>query len=99
MSGGQRQRIGIARALYMAASVLVLDEVTNSLDGLTERELMATIMTLRGRYTIILIAHRLSSIRACDLVFELDAGRIVGEGSCADLRKHSATFGRLLDVS
>jgi ATP-binding cassette, subfamily B, bacterial PglK len=99
LSGGQRQRVGIARALYRTASVLILDEFTNSLDGLTERELTATIMTLRGRCTIILIAHRLSAIRACDLVFELNEGKIIGQGSCAELRKTSAAFGRPIDVS
>ncbi len=76
MSGGQRQRIGIARALYTDASVLILDEATSSMDGLTERELMATLLNLRGRYTIFLVAHRSDSMRACDSILEFDQGRI-----------------------
>jgi ABC-type bacteriocin/lantibiotic exporter with double-glycine peptidase domain len=81
LSGGQRQRIGIARALYTNASVLILDEATNALDGLTEQELMATIMRLRGSYTILVIAHRLSTVRACDLIYELDSGAVSSTGA------------------
>jgi ATP-binding cassette, subfamily B, bacterial PglK len=98
LSGGQRQRIGIARALYTNASVLIMDEATNALDGLTEQELMATIMRLRGSYTIILIAHRLSSVRACDLIFEFDRGRISSTGSYAELLRDSETFKRLVEA-
>jgi len=98
LSGGQRQRIGIARALYTEASVLILDEATNALDGLTEQELMATLLGLRGRYTIILIAHRLNSLQACDWIFELDNGRITGRGSYSDLVKDSETFRRLVNL-
>jgi HlyD family secretion protein len=98
LSGGQRQRIGIARALYNDASVLILDEATNALDGLTEQELMATILGLRGRYTIILIAHRLNSVRACDLIFELDDGKIIGRGSYSELVRDSETFRRLVNL-
>jgi ABC-type multidrug transport system fused ATPase/permease subunit len=92
LSGGQRQRIGIARALYTTASVLVMDEATNALDGLTEQELMATIMRLRGTYTIILIAHRLSTVRACDLICEFDRGRISSIGSYDELLRNSESF-------
>jgi HlyD family secretion protein len=98
LSGGQRQRIGIARALYTEASVLILDEATNALDGLTEQELMATLLRLRGRYTIILIAHRLSTVRACDFIFELDNGKIIGRGTYGELLKDSETFRRLVDL-
>ena len=79
LSGGQRQRIGIARALYSSASVLIMDEATNALDGLTEQELLATVLRLRGRYTVILIAHQLSAVRACDLIFEFDQGQTPGQ--------------------
>jgi ABC-type multidrug transport system fused ATPase/permease subunit len=99
LSGGQRQRIGIARALYTNASVLLLDEATNTLDGLTEQELTATIMQLRGRYTIVLIAHRLSSVRGCDVIFEFDGGRIAHSGSYLDLLGSSESFRRLAQVS
>jgi ABC-type multidrug transport system fused ATPase/permease subunit len=99
LSGGQRQRIGIARALYADASVLILDEATNALDGLSEQELVATIVRLRGRYTIILIAHRLSTVRACDEIFELDRGRLVGSGTYEALVRNSETFRRLASIA
>jgi ATP-binding cassette, subfamily B, bacterial PglK len=95
LSGGQRQRIGIARALYRAASVLLLDEATNALDGLTERELMATLRRLRGRYTTILIAHRMSTVRPCDLIFQLEHGKVIGSGTYDALLKDSEAFRRM----
>jgi ATP-binding cassette, subfamily B, bacterial PglK len=95
LSGGQRQRIGIARALYRAATVLVFDEATNALDGLTEQELMATLGRLRGRYTTILIAHRMSTVRSCDIIFELENGKITGSGTYDGLLKSSAVFRRM----
>jgi ABC-type multidrug transport system fused ATPase/permease subunit len=98
LSGGQRQRIGIARAVYRQAAVLLLDEATNALDGLTERELVATLTRLRGRYTIVLIAHRMSTVRACDLIFELDGGTICGSGTYEALLKSSQGFRRLAGV-
>ena len=98
LSGGQRQRIGIARALYAAASVLILDEATNALDGLSERELMDTVIRLRGRYTIIVIAHRLSTVRPCDAIIELDGGRVAGVGAYEALLGSSASFRRLANI-
>jgi ABC-type bacteriocin/lantibiotic exporter with double-glycine peptidase domain len=98
LSGGQRQRIGIARALYRAATVLVFDEATNALDGLTEQELMATLGRLRGRYTTILIAHRMSTVRSCDIIFELENGKITGSGTYDELLKSSAVFRRMTGV-
>jgi ATP-binding cassette, subfamily B, bacterial PglK len=98
LSGGQRQRLGIARALYTNATVLILDEATNALDGLTEQELMATVMRLRGRYTIILIAHRSSSVRSCDLIFELEHGKVRHAGSYAELLGDSENFRRLVSA-
>jgi ABC-type multidrug transport system fused ATPase/permease subunit len=92
LSGGQRQRVGIARALYREASVLLLDEATNALDGLTEQELMATLGRLRGRYTTILIAHRMSTVRFCDLIFEFANGKLVGSGTYDELLQTSAAF-------
>ena len=98
LSGGQRQRIGLARALYSDASVLILDEATNALDGLTEQELIATLLRLRGRYTIMLIAHRLSTLRACDVIFEMDRGKITAKGNYAELLGNSESFRRLVDI-
>jgi ATP-binding cassette subfamily B protein len=96
LSGGQRQRVGIARALYRRASLLVLDEPTSSLDGLTEHEVMSTIDDLRGQCTVILIAHRTSTVRRCDLIFELSGGRVVAAGTYAHLSGQSERFARLL---
>lgn len=98
LSGGQRQRIGIARALYRAATVLVLDEATNALDGLTEHELMSTLGRLRGRYTIILIAHRMTTVRFCDIIFELANGKIAGSGTFEGLLNSSAVFRQMTGV-
>jgi len=98
LSGGQRQRIGIARALYRDASVLILDEATSALDGLSEQELIATLMSLRGSYTILLIAHRLSTLRTCNVIFEFAAGRLVASGTYAELLRDSDGFKRLAGV-
>lgn len=77
LSGGQRQRVGIARALYRQPSLLVLDEATSALDADAERLLVDVLAELRGKCTIVLIAHRISSLRRCDHVFELDRGAVV----------------------
>jgi HlyD family secretion protein len=79
LSGGQRQRVGIARALYRRPSLLVLDEATSALDADAERALVDVLAGLRGRCTIVLIAHRLSSLRRCDRVIELARGTIVND--------------------
>jgi ATP-binding cassette subfamily B protein len=78
LSGGQRQRIGIARALYKRASVLVFDEATSALDSETETSVMASINSLGRDLTMIVIAHRPSTVEVCDQVFRLEEGRIVG---------------------
>ena len=80
LSGGQRQRIGIARALYHNPSVLVLDEATSSLDTATETDLIETVCALKGSKTLIIIAHRLSTVENCDYLFKIENGRIVEEG-------------------
>jgi ABC-type multidrug transport system fused ATPase/permease subunit len=76
-----------------------MDEATNALDGLTEQELMATIVRLRGRYTVILIAHRLSTVRACDVIFQMEQGKITGSGRYDDLLSNSEAFRRLAGIS
>lgn len=95
LSGGQRQRVGLARALYRRASLLVVDEGTNALDTLTESEVMSLLGALRGKCTIITIGHRPSALAGCDLVFELDAGRLVGRRSTADVAFGAHALGRV----
>ena len=87
LSGGQRQRIGIARALYKQADVLVFDEATSALDGNTEGEVMEAINSLSKELTIILVAHRLTTLKSCDLVVEVAQGAIQKVGSYNDLIK------------
>lgn len=81
LSGGQRQRIGLARALYNNPPVLVLDEATSALDNKTENEVMNAIRDLKGDKTILIIAHRTSTISHCDKIYEIEHGRISKEGS------------------
>lgn len=81
LSGGQRQRIGIARALYKSAKVLVFDEATSALDSDTEEAVMQAIESLGRDLTIVIIAHRISTLRICDIIYKLDNGRIAGQGS------------------
>lgn len=81
LSGGQRQRIGIARALYHDPSVLVLDEATSSLDTDTERDVMDAVRDLHGKKTILIVAHRLSTVEDCDYLYRLESGKIIEEGS------------------
>ena len=81
LSGGQRQRIGIARALYHDPDVLILDEATSALDNLTEKAVMDAVHNLGHAKTIVLIAHRLSTVRACDTIFMMEQGRVVAQGS------------------
>jgi HlyD family secretion protein len=92
LSGGQRQRIAIARALYRNASVLILDEATDALDVFAEQDVMSAIEGLRGGRTIILVSHRLSSLRQCDLILELDKGALARSGRWEELMQHSTRF-------
>ena len=95
LSGGQRQRVGIARALYREPPVLVFDEATSALDTVTERALMRTIGALAGQRTIVMIAHRLSSVRQADRIFLLEHGRLAAAGRYGELVERSAAFRRL----
>ena len=85
LSGGQRQRIGIARALYNNPAVLVLDEATSALDVDTEREVMKSIEELQGSTTVLIIAHRYSTIENCDYLYKLDNGKIVSQGKPSEI--------------
>jgi ATP-binding cassette, subfamily B, bacterial PglK len=95
LSGGQRQRIGIARALYKKASVLVFDEATSALDNTTEQSVMDAIEGLNPELTILLIAHRLSTVKRCNIIVELEHGRVVAQGTYDQLLECSPSFRRM----
>ena len=92
LSGGQRQRIGIARAIYLNPDVLVLDEATSALDNITERMVMEALKNLNKKMTIIIIAHRLNTIRQCDIIHVLKNGKIVDSGSYQFLEQNNDYF-------
>lgn len=95
LSGGQRQRIGIARALYHNPSVLILDEATSALDNITEQAVMDAVNNLSHNITIILIAHRLSTVRQCDQIYLLEKGEIKATGTFEELVTQNYTFQRM----
>ena len=95
LSGGQRQRIGIARAMYHEAEVLVFDEATSALDGITEKLVMDAIHQFGGEKTIIIIAHRLKTIKKCDIIYMLDHGRVTSQGSYEELLKTNEQFKKM----
>lgn len=99
LSGGQRQRVGIARALYANPSCLILDEATSSLDSGTEARMTATIEALREGLTVIIVTHRLGTVRTCDRIYVLDGGTIAEVGRYDDLVRNSRRFGELHRLS
>lgn len=92
ISGGQRQRLGIARALYTNPKIIVLDEATSSLDAMTEHAITTAIKGLKGSVTLIVVAHRLSTIQDADTVVYLSEGRVVAQGSFEEVRKQVPDF-------
>jgi ABC-type multidrug transport system fused ATPase/permease subunit len=96
LSGGQRQRLGIARALYRDPRVLVFDEATSALDGMTEDAVMQAIRGLSKDRTVVVIAHRLRTVEACDRIVVLDAGKIVADGTFDGLQQFSPEFQSLI---
>ncbi len=99
LSGGQRQRIGIARALYREPEVLILDEATSALDNLTEHTVMDAVRNLSHQMTIVMIAHRLSTVRECDRIFLLDGGSVVATGTYDELVSENDQFRMLASYS
>jgi ATP-binding cassette subfamily B protein len=99
LSGGQRQRIGIARALYKHAQLLILDEATSALDNATEQSVMESVERLNRDLTIILIAHRLTTVKRCDLIVELAQGKVVAQGTYEELLASSASFRRMAQMA
>ena len=92
LSGGQRQRLSLARAFYRRAKLLVLDEATSALDNKTEHDVMQALDLVARRCTIVVIAHRLSTVKKCDRIFEISKGSISASGDFETLRKVSPSF-------
>jgi ABC-type multidrug transport system fused ATPase/permease subunit len=92
LSGGQRQRLGIARALLTKPRIVIFDEATSALDAETENRVSESIMKLTGECTVIFIAHRLSVVRSADMIYYLDKGKIINQGTFEELRKLNADF-------
>lgn len=92
LSGGQRQRIGIARAMYHKADVLVFDEATSALDGITEKIIMKAIHNFSGQKTIIMIAHRLKTVQKCDIIYMMEKGKIIDQGTYQELLQKNFKF-------
>ncbi|MBB3140058.1 HlyD family secretion protein [Halomonas organivorans] len=97
LSGGQRQRIGIARALYHDADVLVLDEATSALDSITEKLIMDAIHDFSGKKTIIMIAHRLTTVKQCDRIYMMADGQVVDYGNYDELAERNMIFKRMAE--
>jgi len=87
LSGGQRQRVALARAFYHGRDVLVMDEATSALDDQTEQEIVKEIDQLKGKKTMIVIAHRLTTLKHCDRIYKLENGKVVAVGSYKELIK------------
>ncbi len=98
ISGGQRQRLGIARAMFTSPKLLVFDEATSSLDGQTESEVTEAIESLSGKVTVIVVAHRLSTIRNVDKIFYVNNGKIVAEGKFEELRLKVKDFDKQAEI-
>ena len=95
LSGGQRQRLGIARSLYTQPKLLVLDEATSALDGESEERITQAFEILKKKTTLIVIAHRLSSVRKADRIIYLDGGKVIDEGGFDELRGRNLDFDSL----
>ena len=92
LSGGQRQRIGIARAMYHNPKLLILDEATNAVDNLTEKAIMEEVYNIDKNLTIVMIAHRLSTVMKCDKIFLLEKGKLIKQGTYSELKQFSDLF-------
>ena len=98
LSGGQLQRLGLARALYNKPSLLILDEPTSSLDAKSESDIISSLNNLRGKVTIVIIAHRLNSIRNCDRVFFIQQGSLIDSGSLKELSSRNPELAKMIEL-
>ena len=92
LSGGEKQRIAIARALYVRPKLLIIDEGTSALDGSTEKSVTDSFLSLAGDVTIVLIAHRLASIKHADIIFFMESGQVKGQGTFVELQQKLPAF-------
>ena len=99
LSGGQRQRIAIARAFYRESRLLILDEATSALDNTTESQVLKALSLINKKLTVLIIAHRLSTVRECDCIYEFDKGRIKAEGSYENLIIKSDSFKKMISTN
>jgi ABC-type multidrug transport system fused ATPase/permease subunit len=99
LSGGQRQRLGIARALYRDPSVLVMDEATSALDGITEDAVIDAVRELSSKKTIVIVAHRLTTVQHCSNIYFLENGKVSDQGVYDDLLVRNATFRQMAKVA
>jgi HlyD family secretion protein len=99
ISGGQRQRIGIARSLYNKSKLLIFDEATSSLDGITEENIINSINNIKNQNTIVIVAHRLLSVRNCDKIFFMDSGKLIDTGNYEDLINRNYLFRKMAGVN
>ena len=99
LSGGQRQRIGIARALYYDPDILIFDEATSSLDNITEHAVMDAINNLGSEKTIIIIAHRMSTVKNCDQIYVLDNATLSGSGTYEELYQNNPIFRKMVTIN
>ena len=98
LSGGQRQRIAIARALLSKPSILLLDEATSALDAESESKIRSSIEKLKGKMSILVVAHRISTVRQADRILVIDKGRLIGEGSHEQLRSNNILYEKFADI-
>ena len=96
LSGGQKQRVAIARELFKSPDIIIMDEATSSLDTLTENQIRENLDELQGSYTLIIIAHRLNTIRNADIIYVLENGMVVASGNYDRLIKESSAFQKLI---
>jgi len=98
LSGGQRQRIAIARALLARPSILLLDEATSALDAESESKIRSSIEQMKGSMSILVVAHRISTVRQADRILVIDKGKLVGEGNHEQLRASNIMYERFADI-
>ena len=98
LSGGQRQRVAIARSLYSESKLLIFDEATSSLDGITEEAVINSIKNIQHTKTVVIVAHRLASVRNCDVIYFIENGKVVDSGSYDGLLNRNASFKKMAGV-